>query len=310
MDTLLSMRVFALVVETGSFTLAADRCHLSRPMVSKHVDHLESHLGTRLLHRTTRRLSLTESGKDYYDRCASILGEINEAEANAAKLNQSPRGTLRLTMPISFSVRHMGKVLADYSERNPEVRVELTLSDQRSNMVDEGLDLAIRIAPPIDSVERWIELATDRLIVCGSLGYFQKHGEPSHPTELPNHNCLLYVHSTAGHDWKFADSDGEFQVRVSGSSTANNGDILTEMAINGAGLVRMPLFIVGDAIQSGKLQPIFEQYETEVIGIYAVPASKKYLSTKVRSFIDFLKETKTDWMKWASTSYLAPTINR
>lgn len=305
MDTLLSMRVFALVVETGSFTLAADRCHLSRPMVSKHVDHLESHLGTRLLHRTTRRLSLTESGKDYYDRCTSILSEIDEAEGNAAKLNQSPRGTLRLTMPISFSVRHMGKVLAEFSERNPEVRVELTLSDQRSNMIHEGLDLAIRIAPPIDSSERWIELATDRLIVCGSPRYFQEHGKPSHPTELAEHNCLLYTHSTAGHDWKFANSEQEFQVRVSGSCTANNGDILTEMVSSGAGLVRMPLFIVGDAIRSGKLQPIFEQYETEIIGIYAVPASKKYVSTKVRSFIEFLKETKSDWMTWTSPTALS-----
>lgn len=213
-------------------------------------------------------------------------------------------------MPISFSVRHMGKVLADYSERNPKVRVELTLSDQRSNMVDEGLDLAIRIAPPVDTTERWIELATDRLIVCGSPGYFKKHGKPSHPTELARHNCLLYTHSTAGHDWKFTDADGEFLVRVSGSSRANNGDILTEMVTSGVGLVRMPRFIVGDAIQSGKLQPIFEQYETEVIGIYAVPSSKKYVSTKVRSFIDFLKETKPDWMTWASTSELTSTIRR
>lgn len=298
MDTLISMRVFAHVVEAGSFTAAAERFHISRPMVSKHVDHLEEHLGVRLLHRTTRRLTLTESGREYFERCSSILSDLDEAEASAANQNQTPRGTLRITMPISFSVHHMGRLISSYAEKYPEVRIELFLSDQRSNLIDEGLDLAIRIGPPQDVNVRSFELAIDRLVVCGAPKYFEIHGIPRHPSELANHTCLLYSHSTAGNEWLFTGINGVHNVRVAGRISANNGDLLTEIVKNGSGLIRMPLFIIGDALKSGELIPVLTDYESEPIGIYAIPSSKKLLTTKVRSFIEFIIANKHLWMNW------------
>lgn len=298
MDTLISMRVFAHVVEAGSFTAAAERFHISRPMVSKHVDHLEEHLGVRLLHRTTRRLTLTEPGREYFDRCNSILSDLDEAEASAANLNQTPRGTLRITMPISFSVRHMGRLISSYMEKYRDVRIELFLSDHRSNLIDEGLDLAIRIGPPLDVNVRSFELAIDRLVVCGAPKYFETHGIPRHPSELADHTCLLYSHSTAGNEWVFTGKNDAYNVRVSGRISANNGDLLTEIVKNGSGLIRMPLFIVGDALKSGELMPVLTDYESESIGIYAIPSSKKLLTTKVRSFIEFLIANKHLWMNW------------
>lgn len=296
MDTLLSMRIFAQVVEMGSFTQAAERFSLSRPMVSKHVDHLEAHLGTRLLHRTTRSLVLTEAGREYFNRCTAILGEIDEAESRAAKLSREPRGLLRVTMPISFSIRHMAPVLALYAGRCPHVQVELLLGDQRVNLVEEGLDLAIRIGPAQEGYESGIALGQDRLAVCGAPAYFERHGMPERPADLARHNCLLYTHAADGGEWRFHRGAQSELVRVGGTLCANNGDILTELAVQGRGLVRMPNFIVGQAIRAGQLQPILQGYDDELIWISALPASRKFISSKVRLFIDVLQETKHDWL--------------
>ena len=296
MDTLNSMRVFALVVEVGSFTQAAERFSISRPMVSKHVEHLETHLGTRLLHRTTRSLVLTEAGRDYYNRCVAILGEIDEAEAHAGKLAREPRGLLRVSMPISFSVRHMGPVLARYAQRYPHVQIDLRLSDQRANLVDEGLDLAIRIGPAQEGFESGIALGTDRLLVCGAPAYFQRHGLPRQPAELAQHNCLLYSRAADGGEWRFQQEGKAESVRVAGTIGADNGDILADLAVQGVGLVRMPSFIVGRAIRDGQLQPILQGYDDQLVWISALPASRKFISSKVRSFIDVLQETKPLWL--------------
>lgn len=296
MDTLISMRVFMQVVEVGSFTLAAQRFAISRPMVSKHVEHLESHLGTRLLHRTTRSLVLTEAGREYFERCQAILSEIDEAEAQAGKLAREPRGLLRISMPISFSVRHMGPVLARYAQRYPKVQVELLLSDQRTRLVEEGIDLAIRIGPAQEGFENGIAIGTDRLIVCGAPAYLAGSGEPLLPADLLQHNCLLYNHAADGGEWRFQRNGVAASVRVSGSMCADNGDILTELAVQGLGLVRMPAFIVGQALRQGQLLPLMQDYDEERVWISALPASSKFLSSKVRFFIDVLQQTKQFWL--------------
>lgn len=297
MDTLTSMRVFTQVVEMGSFTLAAQRFAISRPMVSKHVEHLEAHLGTRLLHRTTRSLVLTESGRDYYNRCVLVLGEIDEAEAIAGKLAREPRGLLRVSMPISFSVRHMGPVLALYAERYPHVQIELRMSDQLTNLVEEGVDIAIRIGPAQEGYQNGIALGIDRLTVCGAPAYFARRGLPRSPQDLAQHNCLLYSHAADGGEWRFQRDNKTETVRVCGTVGADNGDILAELAVQGVGLVRMPTFIVGHAISTGQLQPILQMYDDQVVWISALPASRKFISSKVRFFIDVLQETKHLWLE-------------
>lgn len=298
MDTLVSMRIFVTVVEAGSFTLAADRFHISRPMVSKHVAHLEEHLGTRLLNRTTRRLVLTESGKDYYARCLSILNDINEAENSAANLTYSPQGMLRVSMPVSFSVRHMGATLAAYIKKFPNIHIDVSLSDHRTNLVDEGLDLAIRIGPTQEPGLVSCLLANDEIVICGAPAYLARQGEPHHPIDLQNYNCLLYTHSVAGNEWQLRGADGVHTIKVSGDISANNGDLLNEIVLNGQGLIRMPLFIVGDDIKTGRLVRVLSDYTFDPISIYAVYPTKKHLSAKIRTFIEFLGERKDLWLNW------------
>lgn len=200
-------------------------------------------------------------------------------------------------MQISFSVRHMAPVLVHYAAQYPKVRVELLLSDQRVNLVDEGLDLAIRIGPAQEGYEAGIALGTDRLVVCGAPAYFARHGIPTQPSDLVHQNCLLYSQAADGSEWHFKRGGKGESVRVDGSLNADNGHLLAELAIQGAGLVRLSTFIVGRAIRAGQLQAILGDYDEEVIWISALPASHKFIANKVRLFIDALQQTKREWLE-------------
>lgn len=298
MDTLTSMKVFATVVELGGFTAAADRLGISRAMTSKHVQHLEDHLGTRLLHRTTRKLGLTEAGSAYHERCAQILAEIDEAEAGAALGTARPSGVLRVTMPVSFSIRHVGPMIAQYMTRYPEVSVDAYVSDRRVHLVEEGFDVALRVGPSPESSLIARRLASDRLAICASPAYLAARGTPRHPRELAAHDCVLYSYAAVGSEWTLSGADGVHTVKVGGTVRANNGDLLNQIVLNGHGLMCQPRFIVGEDIRAGRLVEVLADYALEPLGIYAMYPSRRHLSAKVRSFVDFLVEAfarQGDW---------------
>ena len=291
MDTLKSMRVFAAVVASGSFSDAAEHLGISRAMASKYVQHLEEHLGTRLLQRTTRKLGLTESGRSYYEHCSQILLEIDEAEAGAANLTATPRGTLRLTMPVSFSIRYVGPLITRYLANYPEVQIDASLTDRRIDLIEEGLDLALRIGPSPAPGLIARRLGSDRVVVCGAPTYLERCGVPNTPEELAHHNCVLYTYSNAGNEWKMRGPDGrKHTVKVSGNVRANNGDLLNQVVLGGAGLMCQPGFLVAEEIRAGRLVEVLTDYIFEPIGIYAVYPSRKHLSAKIRTFVDFLVE--------------------
>ena len=290
MDRFRAMRVFSQVVESGSFAKAAARLDLSTSAASRHVAELEAHLNTRLLQRTTRRISLTESGRGFYERCAQILAELDEAERDASQESAVPRGTIRLTTSINFGMRHVTPAIAGFLARYPQVKFDVSLSDRVVDPVEEGFDLAIRIgtAGPDTLVAR--KLGETRLVPCASPAYLAKHGVPATPEELKGHNCLTYEYALRD-EWMFVDAaGGERRVRVSGSLNSNNGDLLAEAAAQGLGIVCEPTFIVGPEIRAGRLVPILQEFSAPRSPIYAVYTSRKHLSARVRLFVDFLVE--------------------
>lgn len=299
MDTLTSMKVFAAVVDGGSFASAADRLDISRAMASKHVSHLEEHLGTRLLQRTTRKLMLTEIGSVYYERCVQILADVAEAEEGAAHFSETPRGTLRLTVPVSFGVLHMGPLISEYLKRYPEVRIDILMADRRVDLIEEGLDLALRIGALTESGLIAKRLGSDRVAVCAAPDYFERHGVPTTPEDLVRHNCLTYSYATSGDEWRLTGPDGTVHtVKVSGSLRASNGDMTKLGALDGVGIIRQPLFLIGDDLRAGRLVEVLKDYRSQELGIYALYPSRKHLSAKVRVFVDFLAETfalRSEW---------------
>lgn len=302
MDTLAAMRMFAKVVEAGSFVRAAERLDVSTTAASRLVADLEAHLGARLLHRTTRRLHPTDAGRAYYERCAQILDEIDEAEADVRDDNARPAGVLRINTAVSFGILHLAPLLAAYRAAYPEVEVEVSLSDRVVELVEEGFDLAIRISsslPPTLVVRR---LAPVRLVVCAAPAYLERHGTPLLPADLPGHNCLLYTYASDGGDWRFEPrpgSGGEAEtVRVAGSLRANNGDLLRTAALDGLGIIRQPTFLVGDDLRSGALLPLLADYPLPSLGVYAVYPTRRHLSAKVRTFVDFLASRWGDVPPW------------
>ena len=299
MDTLTSMKVFTAVVDCGSFAAAADRLEISRAMASKYISQLEAHLGTRLLQRTTRKLTLTETGSAYHERCAQILADIKEAEEGAARLTEAPRGTLRLTLPVSFSLLHMGPLVADYLKRYPDVRIDVLLVDRAVDLIEEGFDLAVRIGtlPQSGLIAR--RLGSDQIVISGSPDYLQQRGVPKVPAELARHNCLTYSYASSGDEWRMTGPDGvQHTVKVSGSLRASNGDMAKLAALQGVGLIRQPLFLVGDDIRAGRLVEVLSDYRAEPLGIHAVYPSRKHLSAKVRAFVELLAEAFSGKRGW------------
>lgn len=288
MDILASMKVFVAVVDAGSFAAAADRLDISRAMTSKYVINLEDYLGTRLLNRTTRRLSVTEAGSVYYERCVQIISDVMEAEQLAAHLSAVPRGTLKITMPLAFGLHRLGPFIADYVSRYPEVRLDISLSDRKLDLIEEGFDLAIRIGSLPESGLIARKLGSDHAIVCASPAYLKKHGTPKTPGDLAGHSCLGYTYTNGGDEWRLKSDDDETAIRIDGAIKADNGDMLRLAALSGVGLVLQPLFIVSEDLQAGRLVRVLADYASIELGIYAIYPSRKHVSAKVRTFVDFL----------------------
>ncbi|MBI3523038.1 MAG: LysR family transcriptional regulator [Betaproteobacteria bacterium] len=284
------MQVYVAVAEAGSFAGAADKLDLSRGMATRYVAQIEAHLGVRLLNRTTRRLSLTEAGSDYYHRAVQVLSLVEEAKTSAAQEVSVPRGTLRLNAPVPFGARHLGKAISDYLRRYPEVKVDLTLNDRVVDLVEEGFDIALRIAGSIDPGLVARPLGPARIVACASPGYLKKYATPATPEQLARHNCLTYDYSSQKRDWRFVRKGREQTVRVAGNLHSNNGEILLNAAIEGLGVILQPTFLVHEALQRKKLLRILADWEADELTIFAVYPHRKFLPPKVRSFIDFLAQ--------------------
>jgi DNA-binding transcriptional LysR family regulator len=300
MDTLLSIKVFRHVVETGSFVRAAERLDLSTAMASKHVMHLEDHLGTRLLNRTTRKLSLTEPGREYYARCAQILNDLDEAQQAIGDATASPRGTLRINALLAFGIRHVAPAISKYSARFPQVTVDLTLNDRVVDLVEEGYDLAIRASAseirPATLVAR--RITSVHLVACATPEYLARHGTPRTPEALQKHNCLLSNYSQASREWTFNGPNGPLRVPVSGNFIVNNGDALRAATLAGNGIALVTTDIVGDDLAARRLVPLFTDYAPTELKVYAAYPSNRHVSAKVRTFVDFLVDYFADHPFW------------
>jgi DNA-binding transcriptional LysR family regulator len=288
MDIIASMKVFVAIVDAGSFAAAADRLEISRAMVSKHMTGLEDHLGTRLLNRTTRRLSLTESGSAFHERSQQIIADVAEAEQVAGASAAAARGVLKITMPLSYGQHRLGRIIAGFAAAYPQVKLDISLSDRKINLIEEGFDLAIRIGALPESGLIARKLGTDHSIICAAPDYLARHGTPATPQELAAHACLGYTLTGNGDEWRLEGPGGLVTVRSGAPVRADNGDILRLAALCGAGLIFQPRFIVGEDLRKGKLVHVLPEFMSPELGIYAVYPSRKHLSPKVRTFVDFL----------------------
>jgi DNA-binding transcriptional LysR family regulator len=302
MDRFTALAVFVKVVEAQSFAAAARDFGLSPAMVSKHVRALEERLGVRLLNRTTRRLSLTEVGRGYYERARQILADLEDADRSASDLHAAPRGTLKLNAPFSFGIRHVGPAIAGYLAAYPEVTVEVTLSDRYIDLLAEGVDVALRIGRLADSSLIARRLAPIRLVACTSADYLARRGTPRTPRDLAAHDCLLYTYAASAEEWHFIGPGGADEVvRVSGRLFADNGDILVSAALGGLGIALLPTFIAGEHVQAGRLVTLLQGFAAPEAALYAVYPPGRHLSAKLRSFIDFLAARfgeEPEWDRW------------
>ncbi|BBA34986.1 transcriptional regulator, LysR family [Methylocaldum marinum] len=306
MDKLTSMLVFTKVAKAGSFASAAKELGLSRAMATKHVMQLENGLGIRLLNRTTRNLSLTEVGMVYLERCLQILDEMEEMEIAVTRLQTEPRGTLKVNATPFFGAYHLAPAIAAYMEAFPDVNVELVLQAGYIDLIEEGFDLAIHLDEMRDSSLIARKLGSSQRVVCGSPGYFKKHGIPKTPDDLRKHNCLTNSSLPPRDQWQFSIPGGETTViKVTGNMEANVADALRMAAINGLGLILLPTYMVGQDIRKGRLSPVLTDYVPAPLEIHAVYPHRKHLSAKVRTFVDFLSERfhpKPYWEDWADAT--------
>ena len=289
MDLLAATRVFVQVVDSGSFARAAAALDLSNAVVTRQVAALESHLGARLLNRTTRRMSLTDAGEDFHGRARSILEQFAEAESAAAQRTRSLVGLLRLSAPLSYGIARLAPLLARFHQQHPQLRLDVDLSDRLVDLANEGVDVALRIASRLDPgvVARRI-VALDA-VVCAAPSYLHRHGWPREPAELAERDTLSFSYLWAGDEWPFTGPDGRRErVRVQPKVHSSNGELLREMAIAGGGIILQPTFLVEQALRAGSLVPILENYRTLDLNLYAVYLSHRFLPSKVRVFIDFL----------------------
>ena len=289
MDRIEAMRAFVAVVAEGSFSNAATSMQLSPQLVSKYVAKLEDQLGIRLLNRTTRKVSLTEAGTHYVQHAQQILLSIDEMDSQLGGLQQNPKGTLRISAPVSFALKHMAKLITDFQLQYPLVNIELQLNDRKIDIVDEGFDIALRIGNLKDSSLIAKYIAPIRVILCASPEYLKKHGTPKQPEDLKNHRYLHYNYPEIDSKDNIYQWLNAKNIDTRGGFDSNNGDILVEAAIAGAGLALQPTFIASNAISSGQLTQVLADFELKPLGLYAVYAHRKLLPSKVRCFIDFIE---------------------
>lgn len=290
MDRLNAMLAFRAVADSGSFSAAGKLLGRSKGVISKLVVDLESHLEVRLLNRTTRRVSLTEAGRNYYARCVQLLADLDELEGSARDAQAAPRGRLRLAGPQTFGELSLVPALHDFTALHPDISVALTLTDRFVDLIEDQFDLAIRIADLPDSTLIARHLAEMRLIVCAAPDYLARHGVPAHPQDLANHQCIIDANFKQPLLWPFESKGERLVVRVNGRLTVNSARAACALAVAGDGIVLAPNFVADAEIASGRLQPLLTEFGTAPRGIYAVYPHRRHLALRLRVFIDFLIE--------------------
>lgn len=294
MDSLSGLAVFTKVAERESFTGAARDLKLSKSAVSKQIARLEDRLGVQLIHRTTRRLHLTEVGRAFYERAKRVVEDAEEAEQAISSMHDDLHGTLRINSPLSYGIRKLSPLLPIFMTEHPNLKIDISFSDRQMDLIEEGFDMGIRIAQLTDSSLVARKLGTTKLVVVASPDYWKIHGKPAHPGELVNHKCLLYDYRANPNEWIFKGSEGPISVQIDGPFRTNNGEALACAAVNGTGVFYVPTFLVDDLIQSGKLETVLDSFMTDGIGIHAVWPQNRHLSAKVRRFVDFLIENTSE----------------
>lgn len=289
MDRIDAMRAFVAVVNEGSFSQAANVLQLSPQLVSKYVSQLEEKLNVRLLNRTTRKVNLTEAGIQYLQHAQQILSSVDEMEQQLGGMQQSPKGTLRISAPVSFAIKHLARLMADFQAQYPLVSIDLQLNDRKVDVVEEGFDVALRIGQLKSSSLIAKHVAPIRLVICASPDYLKKHGTPKTPEDLKHHRYLHYSYMEMGDRGEIYTWLRQKNISGIGEFYSNNGDVLIEATVAGSGIAVQPTFIAGEAISQGKLSYFMTEYEPEPLGLYVVYAHRKLLPNKVRCFLDFIE---------------------
>lgn len=299
MDRLTSLGIFVAAVDEGSFAAAARRHGLTPAMAGKHVSDIEARLNVRLLQRTTRRLSLTEAGQAYYERSKQILDAFDEANREAADTQGSARGMLRVAAPVTFGAMHLGQVVAQYAQDHPQVNVDVVLSDRYVDLIDAGVDVAVRIGRLEDPALVTRRIAPCRMVVCASPAYLARHGTPRKPADLQHAPRLAFSEAVSAGDWTLLDAKGRAHV-VGGPPriSANNVQLLLSAALSGAGIAYGPTFVFGESLRRGELTALLPAYRTADLAIQAVYPSARRIPYKVRRFVDYLAQALGDDPPW------------
>ncbi|HEY9081406.1 LysR family transcriptional regulator [Magnetovibrio sp.] len=300
MDILSAMRAFVATVDMGSFSQAAHELNTTKATVSKQVAALEDHLRVRLLHRTTRKLNLTDEGRVYTERARRILEDVTDAEDAVSPLGAEPRGRLRISAPHTFGAMHLSEALAAFIERYPLIHLDIDFSDRLVNLVDEGFDAVIRISRLQDSTLIARRIAPVTMTLCAAPSYWQKHGKPSHPKDLRHHKGVIYAYLSTPGEWSFRDAGKLIHIKIGGNLTTNNDVVIRSAAMQGVGIFYGPSYIVSKELSQGTLETALESFNDDPLSVYALYPSNKNLSPKVRAFIDFLVEWFRHTPHWSA----------
>lgn len=299
-STLLSdMMLFLAVVEKKSFTSAAKQFNITKSVVSKRITRLEKTLGVQLLYRSTRKLSLSEVGETLYQRCLKIKEDLYEAEQVIKATHAEPQGRLRISVPASFARLHLVPAIADFMKQYPKVDIEIVIGSAYEDLIEYGIDCAIKIGDLPDSSMVAKQLTVRKMRVCASPAYLEAHGVPQTPEELANHNCLTHKNSPTGNEWHFLKGRKDQRIQVRGNFSAGSSQVLEKAAVDGIGIVMLPGYMMTKDIQSGDLIRVLEEFCQDEIGIYAVFNQSKHIPPKLRAFIDFLFERFSSEEYWS-----------
>ena len=288
MDRLDAMHLFVRVAELGSFSAVAQQLGLARSVVTRQIAALEAHLGVKLMARSTRRLSLTSAGTAYLEKCRVILNLVESAETDVAEERMNPRGNIRVSLPLSFGIKRLAPLLLEFSRQYPEVALDMDYSDRRVNLIEEGIDLSVRITRRLEGSDVARRIGSGRMHVVASPDYLARHGRPQHPSDLIHHECLGYTAGGSALSWQFM-IDGQLEnFPIRSRIVSNNGEVLTEAAAQGLGVTVQPDFIMDGFLKAGRVEIILADYPIAELGIYAMLPSNRHVPHRVRVLMDFL----------------------
>ena len=290
MDRLEAMQVFVRVAQAGSFSAVSQQLNVDRSWVTRQIAALEKHLGVKLFTRSTRRLSLTPAGSIYLEKSRVILNLVDAAESDAVEERAVPRGPIRLGIPLAYGLQVLTPWLLEFSKTYPAIELSVDLSDERVNLIEQGLDLSVRITGHLQPGDVVRKLADCPMVTFASLGYLSLHGTPRRPQDLESHECLVYSNAPTRTQWVFQQQQQKISVSVRGRIMANNGLLLTEAAAQGVGIARQPYFIAKSYIDAGLVKPILEKYEISPLGVYAVLPSNRYIPHRISVLMKFLAD--------------------